>query len=427
MTNNDSQNPKQRRTDDALERAMLIDRIARLERQLETAEGRVRNAEQNAKDAKSALAGTLIDKARHQKSGQATTKKGSPAKQDQQPAVPDDVENMERALRAEYEERFQAARDRLGRDFQQRLIDAQAAWKAEAAQRALEERSSRPRPVPARDVANIEILPGTRSDTSHRAPRPALTPRRRNPLLRPSTAIVLALAVTAGAAIVVARGTFRAAKSPSPPAPASAAVSVPAPSPAKAASPSPALTAAAPPPATAPASQPPAAVAEPAPAPAVDGTVMKQPAERTDSAPTPSKTAAVSPTAPANTVNPATAAAPATPPPTASDKAITADSVATTGKATEPASVQSSDAIDAQRKVLEHDAALTAKLDALRKRLDTATRRADVAETALRAERKKAAEEATKLRSMASKAASAKQDTAPPQPLFPPPRFGVVE
>ncbi len=396
---------------------MLIDRIARLERQLETAEGRVRNAEQSAKSAKSALTDTLLAKARHQKSGHAPAESRPPrSTRGHPPEVPDAEEDTERALRAEYEQKFHAARDRLAREFQERLNEAQASWKAEAARRISEERSRAIHRLPARNLPKVEVLSGSRGDAHHRTSRTASIVRSRSPLRGPHVAIFLALALTAGAGILMARGTFRAAKTPPP---ALAVTSAPLP----------AVTAATTTPDTAPKAHAPTASAEPAPVPAADTRVTEP---RTDhargAASEGGPTSSGSGPATVRTDNATTADVPAAAPqPAEADRATASDTAAGAAKAGEAVTVLPAAAIEAQRKILERDAALAAKLDTLRERVDSATRRAQIAEAALRAERRKAAEEAAKRQQLAPKAASPKESNAAPGASFPSSSFYTVE
>jgi hypothetical protein len=328
---------------------MLIDRIARLERQLETTEGRARSAEQSAKDAKSALTDALLAKARHQKSERAPTESAaSRAEEKQEPEdVADAAEGAVRALRAEYEQRFHAARDRLAREFQERLIEARAAWNAEGAHCAPEERPGAPYLMPSHDLLKLEVLSGSRGEAHRRISPTTFASRRRSPLLGARTAVFLVLALTAGVGIFMARGAFRVTNTPSGPPPT--------------------VTTTASPSETAPVALSAAAAATgPAPLPPADTHIPEQLADRADSATTADTSVAK-------------------PPPD------TADTVAGAEKPAEAATAIPPSLVEEHRKILERDAALALELDALRKRLDTATRRAQVAEAALRAERKKAA------------------------------------
>ncbi len=128
-----------------LNRAILADGIARLEKELDAAEKRARDAEARAKEAKSALAEILLDKARGQKAARPAGTDHPSADdrevqllraeleavrrdlQQQESKLQDARDDAAEALRLEYERRFHAARERMAQEFQKRLGDAEVA------------------------------------------------------------------------------------------------------------------------------------------------------------------------------------------------------------------------------------------------------------------------------------------------------------
>jgi hypothetical protein len=126
-----------------IERAMLADYVARLEKQLGAVESRAKDAEADARNARNALAEALIEKARHQKSakdrnGLRTSPAQSEieslraeldtARQDlmrHETLAEDAREATARGLRVEYEQKFHAARERMAEEFQRHFAGRQ--------------------------------------------------------------------------------------------------------------------------------------------------------------------------------------------------------------------------------------------------------------------------------------------------------------
>lgn len=135
---------------DELQRAILTDGIARLEKQLDAAEKKARDAEASAREAKSALAEILLDKARSQKSAPEAARNGAAPSEREIQSLRAELESARRdiqqhasklqdmrdeaaqELRGEYERRFNAARERMARELQRRLADAPAALALDA-------------------------------------------------------------------------------------------------------------------------------------------------------------------------------------------------------------------------------------------------------------------------------------------------------
>lgn len=200
MKEPNSHRPARARENEEFDRAMLVDRIALLERQLETAEKQVRNAEEGARNAKSALAAALLTKARDQKSESSpeNPRVNGASQQPDSSEVSDDAAD---ALRQEYEQRFRVARERLAEEFQERLNNAKAAWEADVARQPRHESGDGFNLMPGR------LLPFLKNETGSGQSMQKLTstlPAAFRRLLRSPAhrAAVLLLAVAA------ATGTF---------------------------------------------------------------------------------------------------------------------------------------------------------------------------------------------------------------------------
>ena len=340
-----------RHHDDGLQRAILADGIARLEKQLASAEMRARDAEASAREAKSALAEVLLDKARNQKSAPESDKdSGAPVEREikslraeldlarrdlqQQEAKLQDVrDDAAQELRVEYERRFHAARERMAQELQRRLSDAPTALTLDAKHReamAVSEAPAGDAPSQHPAAARLRII-GTRAlDTMAR-------PRFMIPLAAFVGGLLVGWTMLPGKSdqmAVAAKDAPQAAESP-PVALAPKPDAEPAP-------------AAAPPPAIieAPAAAPPPAVVETPPAAAVQPLLPATPS--------------------ANSEMPA----------------------ASQAVPLEPAEESAED----RRALQERNAALTLQIDELRALLGTASRRAKAAEAALGDERKKSAD-----------------------------------
>lgn len=343
---------------DGLQRAILADGIARLEKQLDAAEKRARDAESSAREAKSALAEVLLDKARNQKSAPESDKDNTApvvreiqslraeldlARRDlqQQEAKLQDVrDDAAQELRVEYERRFNAARERMAQELQRRLSDAPTALTLDAKPREAMATSD----APAGDAlsqhpaaARLRII-GTRALDSMARPR----------FMIPLAAFVGGLLVgwtmlpgKSDPMTVAAKDAPQAAESP-------AIAQAPAPDaePAPAAVPPPAITeapAAAHPPANVETlAAPPPAIVETPPAAVAQPLLPVMPSENSE-APASSQVMPLEP---------------------AGDR----------------------------RALQERNAALTLQVDELRALLGTASRRAKTAEAALSDERKKTAD-----------------------------------
>jgi hypothetical protein len=320
---------------------MLVDRIALLERQLESAEKQVRNAEEGARNAKSALAAALLTKARHQKSepGSENPRVNGASQQPDPSEVSDDAAD---ALRQEYEQRFRTARERLVEEFQERLNNAKAAWEADVARQPRRESADGFNLMPGRLLPFLKNETGNGQAMQELASSLPVAFRRlfRSLAHRPAA---LLLAVAAATGTFLGWSALSGKYAPSEPAPSVA---------------------------TAPS---PSEIAPPAPVPPAPAPVTSAPA------PIPQAEAALVPA----TDMPATEALP-----DRADKAQASDAVAEPMGPAQPLQAP----IEQQPATPEPSAApLQEELNALRERLDATTKRARLAEETLRAERRKTA------------------------------------
>jgi hypothetical protein len=199
MTEPNSHRPVRARQSGELDRAMLSDRIALLERQLESAERQVRNAEEGARHAQSALAAALLTKARDQKSelGADDGRADEASQRSDSSVVSEDAAD---ALRREYEQRFRVARERLAQEFQERLDIAKAAWEADAA------RGARRVPDTGLNLLPGRLIPFFKSDPANGKPVQKLAPALPYAFFRllesrgqKAAVVLLAVAATVGA------------------------------------------------------------------------------------------------------------------------------------------------------------------------------------------------------------------------------------
>jgi hypothetical protein len=353
-----------------MERAMLADYVARLEKQLDAVETRAREAEADARNAQNALTAVLIEKARDQKS--AKDRNGlcdSPAEGEleslrteldaarrelmrHETLAEEEREATARELRVEYEQRFHAARERMAQEFQRRFAGTQS---RQAADKSL---------VAAPAVAEPILTSAAKTSTAPAQAKDGSAAAKRRP--------IFAMVAAAFA------GGFALGWSALP----SNDVEI----------------------------------------------VGERIATTTEIAPIETTAAATSEPLPA-ILTPPPASAPA---PSAEAPAAAAETVSTRDELAEPLRPDVSHLVEAYRGAQERNAALSQQLDALQQRLDRASTRAGAAESALRAERGKNAERsrrapvgATAQDSQAPDATPVAQQPAAPQASWPaalPPR-----
>jgi hypothetical protein len=351
-----------------MERAMLADYVARLEKQLDAVETRARDAEADAKNARSALTEALLEKARDQKSakdrnGLRTSPATSElvtlraeletARQDRMrhESQMDDVrEATAQELRVEYEQKFHTARERMAQEFQKSFAGAQD---KRAADRSL---LSAPVGDETRSTRTIKAASASAIGTDG---RPTV---KRKPLL-----VMVAAAFAGGFALgwsaLPSRNAEIIGKSIAP------------------------------------------------------TTAESRPPETTSAAPIESQPAVVAP-------HPL-----GVPEPSPEMPAAASETRATGDEPAEPLRPDASPpSAEAYRGAQERNAALSLELDALQQRLDRANARAGSAESALKAERERTAERSRRARAddtgQGNQAAPAAQQPATGQvsrPAAPPP------
>jgi hypothetical protein len=337
-----------------LNRAILADGIARLEKQLDAAEKRAREAEASAKEAKAALAEVLLDKARSQKSAtvsgpgqtsqtalevQSLRAELDAARRDiqqQESRIQDARDDAAEELRLEYERRFHAARERMAHEFQKRLNDAKSALALDTKRRAAGDSTDAPSDAGAKPEERPAVAPlfgllGTRG----------LEGIRRHVFAIPIAAFAGGLLLGWSAMPGRSEPDVVAAKD------------VPLPT----------------------------ENAQPAPIPTMEAGSVKTAG--------PEKPIAMEPTEPPHTPSPMPPLA-ETPQPAA----VSSTSAEPAANVDHPALRQEASPApaDDRHSLQERNLELSAELDALQRQLDAASKRAKAAETTLNAERKKAAE-----------------------------------